>query len=370
MMNLNVPFNDLSRFARTHEAALNEIAQRVIRSGRYVLGREVSDFETRLADWLGTSHAVGVNSGTDALALGLRALGVGNGDEVLTVGFTATPTVAAIRMAGGVPVFVDIDATYTMDPNDLVRRITPRTKAIIPVHLYGFPADMPSILAIAKDRGVAVLEDAAQAHGATIQGRRVGSFGNASAFSFYPTKNLGGLGDGGAVVTSDEIIAERLRRLRMYGEEERYASVEEGVNSRLDELQAAFLSYMLAQLEARNARRADISRRYRAAIQNRALELPNQEYAGRDGVWHLFVIAVDDRDNFMAHMHARGIGTAIHYPQPVYRQTAYDFLHVDPGEYPVTERYSSRIVSLPLYPELSDSEVEAVIDAANAYLPA
>lgn len=364
---MQIPFNDLSRFAVDNSAALEAVAKRVILSGRYVLDKEVAAFESSFAAFVGVARAVSVNSGTDAITLALRALDVGPGDEVVTVANTATATIAAIRLTGATPIFADIDETHTMDPKDIERRCTSKTKAIVPVHLYGFPADMPPILAVARKRGVSVVEDAAQAHGATIGGKQVGNFSDAAAFSFYPTKNLGALGDGGAVITDDEALGERIRRLRVYGERERYNSVEEGVNSRLDEIQAAVLSWLLPNLSERNARRLEIAEKYLSGIKNSAVVLPTQRVGTREGVWHLFVVQVDERTRFIEHMKAQGVGTAIHYPKPVYHHEAYFFLGVDPREFPRTERMMTRIVSLPLFPELRNEEVNSVIAAVNSY---
>ncbi|MEK9177346.1 MAG: DegT/DnrJ/EryC1/StrS family aminotransferase [Patescibacteria group bacterium] len=364
---MKVPFNDLSRRAALHKSELVRVLERVAASGWYILGPEVKAFEEAFASFIGVKHVVGVNSGTDALALALRALGVGAGDEVVTVGNTATATVAAIRMAGATPIFADILDDYTMNPADFERRITPKTKAVIPVHLYGFPADMEQICAIAEKRGIKVLEDAAQAHGATIGEKQVGTFGDVSAFSFYPTKNLGALGDGGAVATNDMTLAERVRRLRQYGWAKRDDAAEEGVNSRLDEIQAALLTWALPHLSAWNGRRTEVAERYRSGITNPAVVLPSEKEGTRQGVWHLFEVQVDDRARFTKHMEERGIGTAIHYSTPIYRMKGYGFLGVDPGEYPVTERITPRIVSLPMFPELTDAEVDAVIEAVNAY---
>jgi dTDP-4-amino-4,6-dideoxygalactose transaminase len=364
---MSVPFNDLSRRAAVHGNEFREAAERVIRSGQYILGTEVKTFEAAFERSTGVAHCVGVNSGTDALAIGLRALGVAEGDEVITVPNTAVPTVAAIRMAGGIPVFCDIDGTHTMNAADLEKRITRKTKVILPVHLYGFPADMSAICAVAKAHGLKVFEDAAQAHGATIAGKQVGTFGDAAAFSFYPTKNLGALGDGGAIVAGDPEIAHRAARIRVYGEAAHYESVEEGVNSRLDEMQAAFLSVALGHLEEWNARRRTIAARYLSEMKNPLVTLPAGSADGRESVWHLFVVQVDDRARFMSYLQEKGIGCAIHYPIPVYRQKAYAFLNVDPHEYPVTEHVVPRIVSLPIFPELTDAEADEVIAAVNAY---
>jgi len=226
---------------------------------------------------------------------------------------------------------------------------------------------MSAINGVANKHGFRVVEDVAQAHGATIGGAKVGTLSDIAAFSFYPTKNLGAYGDGGAVVTRDQALADHVRRLRVYGAEKQYVSVEEGVNSRLDELQAAFLSTALPRLDAANKRRKEIAERYRSGITNPAISLPSQSHDGREGVWHLFVIQIDGRERFIEHMKESGVACAVHYPKPIYRQEAYAFLSVDPAEYPVTERIASRIVSLPLFPELSDAEIDEVIAAANAY---
>lgn len=367
LKNMLVPFNDLSRRVHRSHEEIRAILERVVLSGRYVLGAEVRLFEEAFAGYVGTKYAIGVNSGTDALSLSLRALDVSHGDEVITVANTAVPTVAAIRMAGGVPVFADIDASYVMDPIDLKRRITAKTKVILPVHLYGLPADMKAINAIAKEHNIKVVEDVAQAHGATIGGVQVGNFSDIAAFSFYPTKNLGAFGDGGAVVTNSQEHAERVKRIRMYGEEGKYNSVEEGVNSRLDEIQAAFLSYALGGLSALNMRRKEIALRYLAEIKNPYVTLPAQQIGEREGAWHLFVVQVERREHFMQYMQEAGIECAVHYPLPIYRQHAYSFMNVDPGQYPVTERISSRIVSLPSFPELTAQEQGEVVSAVNAY---
>lgn len=362
-----IPFNNLSRRTARYQSEIASIVNRVLASGHFILGPEGKMFEDSFAQWIGTAHAVGVNSGTDALALALRGLDVGEGDEVITVANTAVPTVAAIRMAGALPVFADIDDTHTIAPEELERRITPKTKAIIPVHLYGLPADMTRINEIARAHGIAVLEDAAQAHGAVIGDVLVGNFGACTAFSFYPTKNLGAFGDAGAIVTNDPLLAERLRRIRVYGEQSRYDCIEEGVNSRLDEFQAGFLSWALGHVDEWNSRRREIALRYRKNITNPLITLPIQDVGERKGVWHLFVVQVDDRQKFMKYLEEKGIGSAIHYPTPIYHHKAYEFLNIDPKEFPMTERVVPHIVSLPLFPELTDDEAAQVVETVNAY---
>jgi len=365
---MSVPFNDLSRRYTQNKEAVDAAALRALGSGWYILGKEAEAFEKQLAQMFGAAGAVGVNSGTDAITIALRALGVGSGDEVITVGNTCTPTIAAIRLTGATPVFADVDpVTKTLDPNAIASRITPSTKAIVPVHLYGMPADMPAIMKVAKEHNLLVVEDCAQSIGATIAGKWAGTFGDAACLSFYPTKNLGAFGDGGAIVSTSEEVLARARRIRMYGEAGRYNSVEEGMNSRLDEVQAALLSWGLPLLAGWTERRKAIAERYRAGITNAKLTLPDQSVGGREGVWHLFVVHTDDREKFMSHMSAAGVGTAIHYPTPVYAQPAYAFLNESGAALPNTTAAMDRIVSLPIFPELTDAEVEEVIAAANAY---
>ncbi len=366
-MTNTIPLVDLkTAYARLH-AEIDAAVARVLAGGWYILGPEVSAFEAEFAAYLGASHAVGVASGTDAVLLALRALGVGPGDEVITVAHTAVATVAAIALCGATPRFVDIDpATYTLDPGRLEAAITPRTRAVVPVHLYGAPADMPPILAIARAHGLLVVEDCAQAHGATTGGRRVGTLGDAAAFSFYPTKNLGALGDGGAVVTDRPEVAERLRLLRQYGWRERYVSDVEGVNSRLDELQAAILRVRLRHLDAENAARRRLAARYDAALAGLPLGLPSARPDER-AVYHLYVVAADKRDALAAHLAAQGIGTGVHYPVPIHRQPAYAHHGYGSGSLPATEAAAARVLSLPMYPDLPEAAVDQVAAAVRSY---
>lgn len=340
----------------------------------FVLHREVEAFEREFADFLGLAHVVGVGSGTEAIHLALRALGVGAGDEVLTVSHTAVATIVAISSTGAVPVFVDIDpTTYCLDPVQLRGRLSPRTKAIVPVHLYGHPADMDPILAFAREHDLVVVEDCAQAHGAEYRGRKVGTFGHASAFSFYPTKNLGAYGDGGAVATSDGVLAERLSMLRNYGWEpgRRYYSLIRGVNSRLDELQAAILRVKLRHLDDGNSRRRRLAGLYGEWLAGvPGLSLPTEaEWAHH--VFHLYVARVQDgaarRDALQAHLRERQIGTQVHYPEAVHQQTAYGDMGFRAGSFPVTERLCGEIVSLPFYPELPDTDAQRVAEEIRRF---
>jgi dTDP-4-amino-4,6-dideoxygalactose transaminase len=340
---------------------------RVLERGRFILNEEVASFEQEFAAYCGVSHAVGVGSGTEALHLALLACGVGPGDEVITVSHTAVATVAAIELAGARPVLVDIDSVrYTLDPAQIEAAITPRTKAVIPVHLYGCPADLASILEIAQRHNLFVVEDCAQAHGAVYQGRRVGAWGDIAAFSFYPTKNLGAYGDGGAVVTDDPSLAERARLLRQYGWRERYISSLKGLNSRLDELQAAVLGVKLRHLEAWNERRRRLATLYADGLAESGVVLPH-ELEDVTHVYHLYVVRHPRRDDLRAFLHERGIGTLVHYPVPVHLQPAYHDLGYAAGDLPVTESAAREVLSLPMYPELRDGEVAVVSEALLAF---
>ena len=356
-----------------HRHEILEAVRRVLESGWYILGEETRAFEHEFAAWMGATHAVGVASGTDALQLALRAIGVGPGDAVLTVSHTAVATVAAIELLGATPVLVDIDeAGYTLSPASLqatldARRNEYRFKAVVPVHLYGQPADMDAICRIAAARDLLVLEDCAQAHGAELQGRKAGTLGNVAAFSFYPTKNLGAFGDGGAVTTDDAAITERLRALREYGWRNRYISDEPGLNSRLDEMQSAILRVKLRHLDADNERRRRIAAMYDNALAATSLILPATP-AGTRHVYHQYVIRTSRRDGLRSFLADRGIPTAVHYPLPVHLQPAYrDRLPLAPGGLPVTEAVSSEILSLPMHPYLSDADVATICDALRAF---
>lgn len=362
-----------------HRAEIDAAIAAVLTGGRYILGPEVARFESEFAAYLGVKHAVGVASGTDAIELALRGCGIGRGDKVVTVSHTATATVAAIRRCGAVPVFVDVDKFYTMDPESLlvrlraVRGVMP--KAVVPVHLYGMPADIVRIVRIAREYGMKVIEDCAQSHGAEVRdkssevgikhqgrkGSKVGSFGDAGAFSFYPTKNLGALGDGGAVVTNNPATAENVRQLHEYGWVERYVSAIEGTNSRLDELQAAILRVKLKYLDEDNRFRVYVAGIYGNRFAQSAVALPYNR-AGSTHVYHQYVVRVPDRDKTRAELASKGISTAIHYPVPVHLQPAYNRFG-DSRDLPVTEKLSSEILSLPMYPQLGEGKAERVAEA-------
>jgi len=361
---MSIPLTDLRAQYLSIKAEIDAAVARVLDSGWYILGQEVAAFEREFAEYCGAAACVGVGSGTEALHLALLACGVSPGNEVITVSHTAVATVAAITLAGARPVLVDVDTeTYTMDPAALEAAITPRTKAIIPVHLYGHPADMAPILEIARRVQVRVIEDCAQAHGATYHGRPVGTLGDLGCFSFYPTKNLGALGDGGAVVSRDPALAEQVRLLREYGwtPQARYVSQVKGINSRLDELQAAILRVKLRHLDAWNETRRALAARYDALLPlavARPIERPGCRH-----VYHLYVVRVPERDQVRARLQAAGIGTGIHYPVPVHQQPAYQDLAPRPDGLPRTERLVDEILSLPMSPTLTEAEIAAVADA-------
>jgi dTDP-4-amino-4,6-dideoxygalactose transaminase len=368
-MTISIPFGDLKREYAALADELEAVALRVLRSGWYVLGPEVRAFEEELAAFCGSAHAVAVNSGTDALYLALRALGVGPGDEVVAVANAGIYSATAILQTGAQPVFVDVDPrTHTLDPLRLEEVLTPRTRAVMPVHLYGRVCEMDAIRQIAAANGLAVVEDCAQAHGASYRGKRAGSMGTVGCFSFYPTKNLGALGDGGALVCDDPDLAERLRRLRQYGWERRYHSVDAGgINSRLDELQAALLRVKLRHLEAQTARRRAIVAAYDELLAGLPIYTPDPGAAGAH-VYHLYVITSADRDQLMAGLKERGVGCDVHYPLPAHLQPAYMELGYRPGDLPVTERLAREVLSLPLYPSLSDDEIARVAAAVRETL--
>ncbi len=331
-----------------------EIAiKRVLDSGYYILGPEVEAFESEFAEYIGTQFAIGVANGTDALSLALRALDIGPGDEVITVSHTAVATVAAIEQAGATPVLIDVEPGFlTLDPALLEQALTKQTRAVVPVHLYGQPADIARIQDFCNAHGLALVEDVSQAHGARYNGRRLGSFGDIAVFSCYPTKNLGALGDAGIVVTDDPALADRVRRLRQYGWVDRNFSIEQGVNSRLDEVQAAILRVKLPYLDAGNERRREIACSYSEAFRGSRIEVPlvrdNNEH-----VFHLYVVQVDDRDDVRDRLAAASVQTAIHYPLPIHRQPAYlDRVRIATSM-SVTNRAAGQILSLPVFPELS-----------------
>lgn len=365
---MNVPFLDLHAAYLELKSDIDEAVSRVLESGWYLLGGELDAFEREFADYLGVKHCIGVGNGLEALHLSLRALGVGPGDEVLVPANTFIATFLAVSYAGATPVPVEpIESTYNLDSDRLGAVLTARTKAIIPVHLYGQPADMDPILAFAEQHGLWVLEDAAQSHGARYRGRRVGGLGHAAGWSFYPGKNLGALGDGGAVTTNDDVLAERLRVLRNYGSKVKYVHEVQGFNSRLDELQAAVLRVKLRHLDAWNRRRKSVATTYLRALAETELVLPAVP-AWTDPVWHLFVVRTPQRDFLRCALQERGIGALIHYPIPPYLQNAYKKLDYGVDRFPLSERLHKEVLSLPMGPHLSKCHIEAVVGAViNAF---
>jgi len=350
-----------------HRREIDTAIAAVLERGFYVLGEEVRAFEADFAAYVGVQHGIGVGSGTEALHVALAALGVGAGDEVITVSHTAVATVSAIEMRGATPVLVDIDPrTYSMDPARLSARITSRTRAIIPVHLYGRALELDPILDIAKQHGIAVIEDCAQAHGAKRSGHRTGARGTFGCFSFYPTKNLGALGDGGMIVTNDPQLAARARQIREYGWVERYVSKTIGWNSRLDELQAAVLRVKLGVLDADNAARRDRAKRYDAGLRDCRLQLPVWT-DDESHVFHLYVVRSAQRDRLQLALKEAGIGALVHYPVPVHLQPAYASRLPGSDALPETERAAREVLSLPMYPELSTDDIATVIAEIRAF---
>ncbi len=361
---MTVAFLSLADQVRELRPQLDEAMRRVLDSGWFLLGKELEAFEGEFAAYVQAKHCVGVANGLDGLHLALRACGIGAGDEVIVPSNTYIATWLAVSQVGAVPVPVEPDArTCNLDPARLAAAITPRTRAVMPVHLYGQPADMDAILAVTRPRGLRVIEDAAQCHGARWRGRRIGAHGDAVAWSFYPTKNLGALADGGAVTSDDPGIADRLRVLRNYGQRERYVCEVQGLNSRLEELQAAILRVKLAHLDAWNARRTRIAGRYLRELAGLPdLQLP-QVADGAEPVWHLFTVRHPRRDALKAALLAAGVQTIVHYPIPPHRQQAYAGLALAAGSLPIAETIHRDILSLPIGPHVSDEDVGQVIAA-------
>lgn len=345
---------------------LDAAYQRVMNSGWYILGEEVTAFEKEFADYCGTKHCVGVANGLEALQLILRSYGVGEGDEVIVPANTYIATWLAVSNAGATVVPVEPDPrTYNLDPRRVEAAITRKTKAILPVHLYGQPADMDPINDIAGRRGLKVIEDAAQAHGARYRDRRVGNLGDAAGWSFYPTKNLGAYGDAGAVTTDDDELAGRVRLLRNYGSKSKYYNEEKGINSRLDELQAALLRVRLKHLDEWNSRRARIAAKYLEELRETELMLPGV-CEGANPVWHLFVVRSKHRDELQRYLKSQGVNTLVHYPVPPNLQAAYKDLSL-PCEYPIAEAIHREALSLPMGPHLSEEQAARVVEAARAF---
>jgi len=359
---MNIQMNDFKREYLSIKSEIDDAVERVLSSGWYILGNEVKNFEKEFAEYVGTKYAIGVNSGTDAIMLSLMALGIGKGDEVITVSHTTTPTVMPVLLLGAKPVFVDVyEDTLLIDVHKIEEKITNKTRAILPVHLYGNPCQMEVISEIAEKHGLFVVEDCCQAHGTEYRGKKVGTFGHLAAFSFYPTKNLGGYGDGGIVLTNDKNLYEKVYAMRQYGWVERYNSAMTGINSRLDELQAAILSTKLRHLNEWNEKRRKNARLYDELLGGiKSIKIPVETNGGKH-VYHQYVIRTEEREKLRKKLEECGIQTQIHYPVPVHKQILFQKL----GAYsnlPVTERIVNEILSLPIHPLLSEKEIEYVCE--------
>ena len=363
---MKVPFGDLKTHYQAYKPQIDKAVQRVLESGHYILGPELERFEKDFEEFLGSGYVAGCASGTEAIYLALAAVDVGPGDEVLVVAHTAVPTISAISMTGATPVFVDIDpASYVMDVAEVESKITAKTKVIIPVHLYGQIVDMDGIMKIAAAHKLVVLEDVAQATGATYKGKTVGTIGDFGAFSFYPSKNLGAFGDGGAVSTRSREHFDRLVMLRNYGQSKRYHHDVIGINSRMDEMQAAILSAQIPFVAEWNQRRREIAKRYTEGLKD--IVVTPAENSDSSHVYHLYVIQTPHRDDLQTYLLDRGIQCLIHYPIPAHTQKAYSYLGYKPGDLPVTERLAKRILSLPMFPELTDEQIDQVINGIRDF---
>ncbi|MCM1308221.1 MAG: DegT/DnrJ/EryC1/StrS family aminotransferase [Butyrivibrio sp.] len=363
---MEVEFTVLQREFQEHREELEKAALRALRSGWYILGKEVEAFEKEFAGYMGLKHCISVNSGTDALVLSIRALGIGAGDEVIVPANTYIASVIGITENGATPIFADVDEYMLMDVDALESLITERTKAILPVHLYGQVCDMERVMQIAEKHGLYVIEDCAQCHGATFNQKKGGTYGNIACFSFYPTKPLGAFGDAGAIVTNDDSLAEKMCLLRNYGSKVKYHNEINGVNSRMDEIQAACLRVVLKHFEEGNAKRRRLAGRYFNEIKNSAVLLPKVRKEAVH-VFHLFPVLVDDRAAFQTYMSENGIKTQVHYPIPPYVAECYGEWNYNWEDFPVAAHYARHEVSLPMYATLTDDEITYVINVVNAY---
>ena len=358
--------NRLDRGFYCYQQEFEEKALEVLRSGWYVLGREVEQFEQEFASYTGSKHCVGLASGLDALWLAFRLLGIGEGDEVIVQANTYIASVMGITINGATPVFVEPDAFYNMDVKSLEKCLTDKTKAVLVVHLYGQASQMDKIVEFCKEHNLRLVEDCAQSHGACFDGKMTGTFGDIGCFSFYPSKNLGGFGDGGAIVTDNEKLAEDMRMYRNYGSRKRYYNEVVGANSRLDELQAGLLRVRLKYIEELTEERRRIAKRYTERLNNPKFELPKiREHA--DSVWHQYVIRCDERERLISYLEEKGIGTIIHYPIPPHLSEAYAYLGKRKGDYPIAESYADTVLSIPMYNGMTEEEQDAVIEALNAF---
>lgn len=366
---MKIPFVSLVPMHNELKGALIETFEHVLDRSIYIMGNEHDKFQKSFADYCGVPYAIGCGTGLDALHLILKALGIGHGDEVIIPSNTFVATALAVSYTGATPVLVEPEIdTYTIDPMLIEEKITAKTRAIIPVHLYGRCADMDTIITIAKRHGLEVIEDAAQAHGAIYKGKKAGALGDAAGFSFYPGKNLGALGDAGIVTTGNDKIAEKVTMLRNYGSKEKYHHELLGNNSRLDELQAALLEIKLPYLSKWNKERNRIAERYINEINNPKIVLPVSERDGNYQVWHIFPIRCKNRNSFQSYLELNGIGTNIHYPIPIHLQRCYTDLNLKRGDLPIAEEISDTVLSLPMYYGLQDNEIDYIIDIINKYV--
>lgn len=365
---MNIPFASFKKMHSELREKLDLAYERVLESNYYIQGKECADFEKKFAGYCGVDYCVGVGNGLDALTLILRAMDIGNSDEVIVPSNTYIATALAVSSVGATPVFVEPEIqTYNINPDKVEEMITENTKAVIAVHLQGRPADMDKICAIANKHNLRVIEDAAQAHGARYKGKRVGAIGDAAGFSFYPGKNLGALGDGGCVTTNDKEIADRVRSLGNYGSDYKYHHIYKGVNSRLDELQAAFLNVKLDKLDYWNEERRKIAEKYFAGITNPLVTLPLKSDDIFEHIYHVFVIRCKERDKLEEYLNSKGIGTVKHYPIPMHRQLAYKDLGIGEGELPIAEEISRTVLSLPMYYGMTDEEIQYVVKNINEF---
>lgn len=363
---MKIAANRMDRIFYVYQDELEHKVLEVLRSGWYILGNEVNSFEKEFAQYTGAGYCVGVASGLDALWIAFKALGIGSGDEVLVQGNTYIASVMGITINGAKPVFIEPDVYYNIDADLLEKKNTEHTKAILVVHLYGQSADMKKIMDIAHRYDLRVVEDCAQAHGATYNDKQVGTFGDIGCFSFYPSKNLGAYGDAGAIVTDDPQIANFVKIFRNYGSEKRYYNQMIGANSRLDELQAGLLRVKLKYLDSINEEKRKIAEKYSEQLKNSKIELP-KERANVYSVWHQYVIRCGYREKLIEYLHANGVETLIHYPVPPHRAEAYRYLGIQEGELPITERYAGQVLSIPIYNGMTDEEQEYVIDIMNKF---
>ena len=364
---MNVPFLNLAAQYASLKDQLLPAVEKVLVGGHYILGPNVAALEQEIAAYVGAKHGIGVNSGSDALTLALRALDIGPGDEVITTPFTYIAPAESIHQMGAKVAFVDIDPkTFCLDPAEVARKITPRTKALIPVHLFGQSAPLQDLMPLARKHGLKVVEDCAQAIGATFQGKAVGSIGDIGCYSFYPTKNLGADGDGGMIVTSDDALAKKLKMLRVHGIERRYFHDLHGFNSRLDEIQAAILRVKLPHLDAWNSRRATIGERFTRGLAGLPLQFPTV-VPGNRHIFHVYSLLLEQRDALQKHLADNGVPTIIYYPQPLHQQKVYEDQGCKAGDFPVAEAISKKILPLPMYPELTDEQVDYVINVIRKF---